>query len=192
MTVGDRIKKLRESLEMSQTELAKKTQSSKQTIYKYENNIITNIPYNKILLLASSLGSTPAYLMGWEELEKETETDFQLMKSLLKRQGVNLTFSAFMSPIDKTKELEYYWIFDEGVGYRISVEEYQSLKKDIDSFVRFKLSELVDESHKFKPIQKDSISSSSYLEPLAAHDRTDIPKLARTKEAMQQENENHG
>lgn len=178
MTVGDRIKKLRESIEVSQTELARRTQSSKQTIYKYENNIITNIPYNKITALASSLGTTPAYLMGWDEIEKEPEADFQLMKSLLKRHGAALTFSAHTHPIDESEKLEFYWIILDDIRYRISVEEYHNLKKEIDSFVRFKLSELTNEDHRIKPKESNVVSllqkDKSHLEPQAAHERTDI------------------
>lgn len=44
MTIGDRIKKLRKDRDMTQEELAKCIDSKKQTIYKYENNIVTNIP----------------------------------------------------------------------------------------------------------------------------------------------------
>lgn len=65
MTVGDRIRKTRTDLGLSQTELAEKTNSSKQTIYKYETNIITNIPSDKIEKIARALDTTPAYLMGW-------------------------------------------------------------------------------------------------------------------------------
>lgn len=40
---------------------------SKQTLYKYEKGIITNIPSDRIEALAEFYGVTPAYLMGWEE-----------------------------------------------------------------------------------------------------------------------------
>ena len=48
MTVGERIKELRTSLGLSQVDIADKINVSKQTLYKYENNIITNIPSDKI------------------------------------------------------------------------------------------------------------------------------------------------
>lgn len=50
MTVGDRIRKQRELLGFSQTELAEKVNISKQTLYKYEKNIITNIPSDLSLI----------------------------------------------------------------------------------------------------------------------------------------------
>lgn len=66
MTVGDRIKSIREEKKITQEELAKQIDSTKQTIYKYENGIITNIPSDKIEKIAEFLEVTPAYLMGWD------------------------------------------------------------------------------------------------------------------------------
>ena len=65
MTKGQRIKSLRECLGMGQTELAEKVNISKQTLYKYENDIVTNIPSDKVEELASVLETTPQYIMGW-------------------------------------------------------------------------------------------------------------------------------
>lgn len=66
MTVGERIKQLREKLRLSQVDFADKINVSKQTLYKYENNIITNIPSDKIEAAAKVGNISPAYLMGWE------------------------------------------------------------------------------------------------------------------------------
>lgn len=70
MTVGDRIKILRNNLGMSQVSFADKINVSKQTLYKYENNIITNIPSDKIEAAAQLGNVSPAYLMGWEQLNE--------------------------------------------------------------------------------------------------------------------------
>ena len=43
MTVGERIKYMRERLKISQTDFAARMGVSKQTLYKYENNIVTNM-----------------------------------------------------------------------------------------------------------------------------------------------------
>ena len=66
-TVGERIKSLRERNNLSQTELADKIGVSKQTLYKYENNIITNIPSDKVEAIATLCGVSPAYIMGWDK-----------------------------------------------------------------------------------------------------------------------------
>ncbi|MBS4900223.1 MAG: helix-turn-helix domain-containing protein [Clostridiales bacterium] len=67
MTIGDRIKSRRIALDIAQIELANSIGVSKQTLYKYENNIISNIPSNCIEEIARQLKTTPAYLMGWNE-----------------------------------------------------------------------------------------------------------------------------
>lgn len=80
MTVGDRIKIQREAMNISQTDLANKIGISKQTLYKYEKNIVTNIPQDKIVMIASELSTTPQYLMGWldnGENPKENLTETQ-------------------------------------------------------------------------------------------------------------------
>lgn len=72
MTIGERIKKIRLQTKMSQVDFADKLSVSKQTLYKYENNIITNIPSDKIEMIARIGGCSPAYLMGWEEASPST------------------------------------------------------------------------------------------------------------------------
>lgn len=62
MSKGERIKYLREQAGLSQVALAEKIDVSKQTLYKYENNIITNIPSDKIEAIAKATGSSPAYI----------------------------------------------------------------------------------------------------------------------------------
>lgn len=67
VTKGERIKQLRDQLGISQTELAEHIGTSKQNLYKYENDIITNIPSDKVEALAKELKVSPAYIMGWDE-----------------------------------------------------------------------------------------------------------------------------
>jgi repressor LexA len=74
MDKGERIKSLRESKDITQTELAEMIGTTKQNVYKYENGIITNIPSDKIELMAEKFDVSPAYLMGWTD-EKSTSTE---------------------------------------------------------------------------------------------------------------------
>ena len=67
MTKGEMIKKYRKLAGMTQDELAAKLDTTKQTVYKYENNIVTNIPSDKIEILAQLFKISPAVLMGWEK-----------------------------------------------------------------------------------------------------------------------------
>jgi transcriptional regulator with XRE-family HTH domain len=75
MTLGQKIKEQRLRLNLSQEYVAKFIGTSKQAIYKYENEIVTNIPTDKIQALATLFNVTPAYLMGWEEQEKPNSPD---------------------------------------------------------------------------------------------------------------------
>ncbi len=67
MTVGDRIRQVRQEQDVTQQELADYIGVSKQAVYKYENNIVTNIPTDKVDAIAKRLKVSPAFLMGWEE-----------------------------------------------------------------------------------------------------------------------------
>lgn len=73
MTKGERIRISREKIGLSQVELAERVGVSKQNMYKYENNIITNIPSDKIESLAEILGVSPSYIMGWNSPESNIE-----------------------------------------------------------------------------------------------------------------------
>ena len=66
MDKGERIKSLRESKNITQTELAEMIGTTKQNVYKYENGIITNIPSDKIELMAKIFDVSPAYIMCWD------------------------------------------------------------------------------------------------------------------------------
>lgn len=70
MTIGERIKEIRTKLGMSQVSFADKLNVSKQTLYKYENNIITNIPSDKIEIAAKLGNVSPSYIMGWDRQVK--------------------------------------------------------------------------------------------------------------------------
>ena len=78
MTVGERIKKVRNKLGMSQVDFADKINVSKQTLYKYENNIITNMPSDKIEAAARLGNVSPAYLMGWTISDEDIANVFVL------------------------------------------------------------------------------------------------------------------
>lgn len=71
-TVGNNIMAMRKRLGLTQEELAKKMgYKSKSTINKIEMGI-NDIPQSKIAKFAEVLGTTPAFLMGWEEQEEKT------------------------------------------------------------------------------------------------------------------------
>lgn len=73
-TLGAKIRARRLSQEMTQAELGDIVGVSKVTIHKYETGAISNIPSDRLELLATALKVSPAYLMGWEEVD-ETEAN---------------------------------------------------------------------------------------------------------------------
>lgn len=64
--LSNNLKKLRKDRRMTLEELAEAIGTSKQTIHRYENGVIANVPPDKVVQLAQTLGVTPAELMGWE------------------------------------------------------------------------------------------------------------------------------
>lgn len=80
MSKGSRIKALRESAGLSQVELADAIKVSKQTLFKYENDIITNIPSDKIEEIARICGSAPSYIMGWTKISADEELSSLISK----------------------------------------------------------------------------------------------------------------
>lgn len=81
MTVGQRIRARRTALHISQTQLAEKAHISKQTLYKYETDVIRNIPGDKLRELALLLNTTPAFLMGWDEENEAEKLKFALFNA---------------------------------------------------------------------------------------------------------------
>ena len=72
MSIGKKIRELRESRNMSLEDVARMCGTTRQAIYKYENEIVTNIPYDRIILLAKALNTTPSQLFDWKEDKKRS------------------------------------------------------------------------------------------------------------------------
>lgn len=71
MAIGDRIKRRREELGLSQEELAKKVgYKSRSSVNKIEIDG-RGLPQSKIVMFAKALETTPAYLMGWDTVSDE-------------------------------------------------------------------------------------------------------------------------
>lgn len=67
MTVGERIRVLRQQKGLSQEELGEKVGVKKAAINKYEKGIVVNLKQSMIEKLADALGVSPIYLMGFED-----------------------------------------------------------------------------------------------------------------------------
>ena len=66
MTKGERIRTLRKNHKMSQDDLAKILDTTKQAVWKYEHDIVTNIPTSKIEIMANLFHVTPEYICCWD------------------------------------------------------------------------------------------------------------------------------
>ena len=83
MTKGEKIKQLRISQGYTQTDVAKKLGVSTQLIYKYEKEIVTNIPIETIEKLAKIYEVSPAYILEWKE-EPQPKTDrYEQLRELI-------------------------------------------------------------------------------------------------------------
>lgn len=67
LTMGQKIKYLREKHNLTLEQVGDAVGVGKSTVRKWENGIIANMRRDKIAGLAKALHTTPAYLMGWEE-----------------------------------------------------------------------------------------------------------------------------
>lgn len=80
MTTGEKIKVLREQKGMTQEELGAKLGVKNAAIHKYESGIVVNLKRTTIDKLCEILECSPAYLMGWDDEQKEllTQEDEEL------------------------------------------------------------------------------------------------------------------
>lgn len=108
---GSRLKEIRKAKKMTLEELADAIGTSKQTIHRYENGIISNIPHEKIEGLAWALGCSPAELMGWED---DLSAHAGLRPIRLKRLPL-LGEIACGEPIYAEQEYESYMCADENL-----------------------------------------------------------------------------
>lgn len=71
VSMGERIKYLRESCGMTQEELGEKIGVQKSAIRKYEKGSVENIKRSSIKIMADLFGVSPCYLMAWDEDEQK-------------------------------------------------------------------------------------------------------------------------
>ena len=79
--MAQRIKALRQEKGLTLEQVADVVGVGKSTVRKWETGMIANMKRDKIADLAKALGTTPAYLMGWEEEteeKKDSPTELQL------------------------------------------------------------------------------------------------------------------
>ena len=73
-SMAQKIKELRQKRGLTLEQVANVVGVGKSTVRKWETGMIANMKRDKIAALAMALGTTPAYLMGWDE-EKQLAPD---------------------------------------------------------------------------------------------------------------------
>ena len=68
-----KIKELRKEKGLTLEQVGNIVGVGKSTVRKWETGMIANMRRDKIALLAKALGTTPIYLMGWEEEQKKND-----------------------------------------------------------------------------------------------------------------------
>lgn len=83
MSMAEKIKSLRTSLDLTLEDVANEVGVGKSTVRKWETGMIANMRRDKIASLAKALHTTPAYLMGWETSPKEPSTTHDLPSDIV-------------------------------------------------------------------------------------------------------------
>lgn len=82
MNIGQRIKQKRKELKMSADELGALLGKDRSTVYRYENGEIENLPLDVLEPIAKALQTTPQYLMGWENVQKNNDVILDIIRKL--------------------------------------------------------------------------------------------------------------
>lgn len=106
MELKDRIKRYRKLNKLTLEDVAKIIGVSKQTVQKYENGIISNIPSDRIESMAKAFSCTPADLMGWDDYSDKVPDGFLPLPLTLKKPRLGSIVCG--QPIDNPENFEGY------------------------------------------------------------------------------------
>ena len=122
MTMGERIRYLRESKGMTQEELGEKIGVQKSAIRKYEKGEVQNIKRSNIKKLADIFGVSPTYLMCLEDEQQTAEeqnlsTEVKFLEDIQSRYGKNAV-----------KILELFSLLNES-GQKKAIEQLEMISE---------------------------------------------------------------
>ncbi len=115
MSLGENIKRKRTELGYTLEDVARRLKTSRQTVHRYETGVISNIPSDKIELLAEVLNVSPAYLMGWDSSEDVSFFSGQFI-AINKRKLPLLGNIACGEPIFAEQDFEGYVEIDSSLN----------------------------------------------------------------------------
>ena len=103
VSIGKKLKILRTKFNLTQEDLAKLLNVKRETIHKYENDIIKNIKYETVVKLAKIFNTTTEYLLGLDNNESE---DIVISQEKLIKHNMAFFKAKDISDEDKKKMIE--------------------------------------------------------------------------------------
>lgn len=119
MSIGERIKKRRQKLNLSVEDVAKVLNKNRATVYRYESDEIENMPTSVLEPLSKILNTTPAYLMGWEDENSDPilENIPGIITPVKLKKIPILGTIACGNPILAEENYDGYFMIDENLPY---------------------------------------------------------------------------
>lgn len=149
MEINKIIKRRRLELGLTLKDVAKSLGIAESTVSRYESSDIQNMGIDKIEALSKVLKCSPAYLMGWEDLEEELKPTQAEIKMFHENSYENLIISEIkkMNQKGKVKLLdtardmtcnplynENYQLEVNAAHDRTDIEVTEEMKKNDDAF----------------------------------------------------------
>lgn len=181
---GQRLKKRRKEINISADDVAVELGVSRSTIFRYENGYIEKVPANVIEELATLLKTTPAYLMGWTDTPDDWE-------QIANDEGICPPNDYDGNPEDwyhmkihateghEREEAELIKSFVNDNHFEVFASSYvllnSSNKEKVSNYTEKLLDiQRLEEQNSVVQLPQAYEEDKSYLEPRAAHERTDI------------------
>ena len=139
--VGARIKEKRKKKKLTQAQLAEAIGKTESSIRKYEKNLV-EIPDSVMHQIAIALDTTESYLCGIDKLKFDFNC-IDAFETLLKMNGYEINYDGSYDYDTDTADYQVVIEF-EGKQYYISPAQYNMFEKEIHSYIRFKIQELIN------------------------------------------------
>lgn len=140
MEFKDKVKSRRLELGLTLEDVAKAVGVSAPTIQRYESGDIKNIRKDKIKALADALQLTPTYLMDWNEHPEIKRSFDYYMEMQLHLLGYKIIYD---------EEDAYIVLKGKEGEFEITQEDLEKLSGELQSFLNFKIFDLMQNSRKF-------------------------------------------
>lgn len=163
--LNDRIKVMRIVRGYTLAYVAELLGIKEATMQRYESGEIKNIKHETITKLAEIYTCSPSYLMGWDTPNTKEKPFDYFLEQQLRIMGYEVIYD---------DEDGYVILKYQGTEYEIVDESLNELSSSTKSYIDFKLHEIMKLSRKIGIKKKVFSSPKEYLEPRAAHERTDI------------------